>query len=301
MVKKSKEKEEAHAEHKSYESLKAKAEPLKSEKINKAAQMTEKKRIEMVKDSKKGIPITYAIAIVAVVAVIAGALIFMLPGYTRTGAGPVKSGDIVQILYTLTLSNGSVFDAGNFTFRVGGSEAIKGVDDAVIGMNVGEKKRIVVKPDEAYGYYDENKIFDIPLINNMNTTESTTVDAFNMTFGEMPVVNKTYTLEGMVWSMRVTSIQNGTVKVLHEPQNGMTFDLKDALGNVYGKGTVNVEGDRLIMTSYPIKGSTIVTVYGTGSVVDFNETSMKLDFNHPLASETLTFNITLLNYVPYSG
>jgi len=297
MAKKSvkKNEEKAHDEHKHYESLKDKMhEPLKSDKINKAAQMTEKKRVEMVKDSEKGIPIKYAIAIVAVVAVLGAVILLSLPGFISTGAGPVKSGDMVQILYSLKIENGSVFDAGNFTFKTGGGEAIKGIDEAVIGMRVGEKKTVVIKPEDAYGYYDESKIFDIPLVNRMNRTESTSTSVFNMTFGEEPVVGKTYRLEDMVWDMRVTNIVNGTVKIVHEPRNGMTFDMKDALGNVYAKGTVNLEGDSLVMTTNPIRGSTIVTIYGSGKVVDFNETHMKLDFNHPLASETLTFDIMLI-------
>ena len=286
--------EKAHNEHKHYESLKDKiSEPIKSDKINKAAQLTEKKRVEMVKDSEKGIPIKYAIAIVAVVAVLGAVILLSIPGFMRAGAGPVKSGDVVQILYSLKIENGSIYDAGNFTFRVNGSEAIKGIDEAVIDMRVGEKKTVVITPENAYGYYDESKIFDIPLVNRMNRTESTSIDVFNMTFGEEPVVGKSYHLEDMVWDMRVTSIDNGTVKIVHEPQNGMTFDMKDALGNVYAKGTVNLEGDSLVMTTNPIRGSTIVTVYGSGKVVDFNETHMKLDFNHPLASETLTFDIML--------
>lgn len=294
---KSKKKDEVKTENKKFESLKDKTAPIKSEKINKMAQMTEKKRMEMVKDTKKGVPIKYAIAIIAVIAALAGVLIFTMPGYIKPAGEPVKEGDLVHILYTGWLKNGSVFDSGNITFKAGGGEVIKGVDEAVVGMKIGEEKTVTVEPDKAYGYYDENKIFDIPLVNEMNRTESTTISVFNMTFGEEPVLNKSYRLEGMVWDTRVISIQNDTVKLLHEPQDGMTFERKDMMGNVYATATVNIEGEKLIITIHPIRGRTIATAYGTGKVVDMNETYMKLDFNHPLASETLTFEITLLNSV----
>lgn len=298
--KKSGKKKEAGTEIQKFESLKDKTAPIKSEKINKMAQMTEKKRIEMVKEAKKGIPAKYAIAIVAVVAVLAGVLIFTMPGYVRPAGGPVKGGDVVQILYTLTLRNGSVFDAANFTFKVGGGQVIQGVDEAVIGMNVGEKKTVVVKPDKAYGYYDENKIYDVPLDVDMNKTDKLTIGQFNETFGAEPEVQKTYRLEGRVWDpMRVSSIQNQTVVLNHEPENGTVFDLKDVTGNIYGTAKVLVSGETIHIHSYPIRGAMVATLIGQGKIADLNETYMRMDFNSPLASETLTFEITLLNSIPY--
>jgi peptidylprolyl isomerase len=297
--KKGKHKEEKKGEEKKFESLKDKTGHIKKEKMDKMIELDGMKKVETIKDAKKGIPVIYAALAIAVVAVIAGVLIFSMPGFVAPAGSPVKSGDVVQILYTLKLDNGSVFDAGNFTFKTGAGEVIAGVDKAVIGMKAGEKKTVVVEPEDGYGYYDENKVFDVPLVNEMNRAESTSVEVFNMTFGEMPVVNGTYRLEGMVWDMRVASIENGTVKIVHEPQDGMTFDMKDLMGNVYAKGTVRIEGGNLTLTAAPIRGSTYVTYLGTAKIVDYNETYMTMDFNSPLASKTLTFDITLLNVVHY--
>jgi FK506-binding nuclear protein len=51
-------------------------------------------------------------------------------------------------------SNGKVFDASKgapFTFRLGVGEVIKGWDIGVKGMRVGDKRKLIIPPDMAYG------------------------------------------------------------------------------------------------------------------------------------------------------
>lgn len=66
-----------------------------------------------------------------------------------------KNGDTAYVHYTGTLEDGQVFDSseGNepLKFEVGASEVIPGFDDGVRGMTVGEKKRIEIESDDAYG------------------------------------------------------------------------------------------------------------------------------------------------------
>lgn len=70
----------------------------------------------------------------------------------------VVSGDLVTISYRGTLDDGSVFDESTpeepLQFTAGGEEVIEGLTNAVVGMAVGEKKRIVIEPEQAYGDYD---------------------------------------------------------------------------------------------------------------------------------------------------
>ena len=74
-----------------------------------------------------------------------------------TGSGAVaKAGDKVAVLYTGTLADGTVFDstAGRgdpFVFRLGAGQVIKGWDEGVLGMREGEKRKLVLPPDLAYG------------------------------------------------------------------------------------------------------------------------------------------------------
>ncbi|MEC7963440.1 MAG: peptidylprolyl isomerase [Pseudomonadota bacterium] len=67
----------------------------------------------------------------------------------------VKTGDTVGIHYTGTLKDGSVFDSSEgrdpLTFEVGSGQIIPGLDKALPGMAVGDKKTVEVPAMEAYG------------------------------------------------------------------------------------------------------------------------------------------------------
>ena len=77
-----------------------------------------------------------------------------------------KSGDVVKVHYTGKMANGEQFDssAGRepLEFTVGAGQMIKGFDDAMPGMNVGEKKTINIAPEEAYGPRLEEAIIEFP-------------------------------------------------------------------------------------------------------------------------------------------
>ena len=67
----------------------------------------------------------------------------------------VKSGDTVRIHYTGTLLDGSTFDSSEgrdpLEFVVGSGQIIPGLDVALPGMEVGEKKEVNVPCADAYG------------------------------------------------------------------------------------------------------------------------------------------------------
>jgi hypothetical protein len=71
-------------------------------------------------------------------------------------ATAAKSGMTVQIHYVGTLSNGKKFDSSYdrgqpFSFVLGAGQVIKGLDEGLIGMKVGGKRRLTIPPELAYG------------------------------------------------------------------------------------------------------------------------------------------------------
>ena len=81
--------------------------------------------------------------------------------YTLTETGgeimpeQAKKGDTVQVHYTGRLESGQVFDSSEggepLEFSVGSGQVIKGFDEGVVGMNVGESKQIEIEAGDAYG------------------------------------------------------------------------------------------------------------------------------------------------------
>ena len=66
-----------------------------------------------------------------------------------------KKGDTVKVHYTGRLENGEIFDSSDgktpLNFIIGQREVIKGFDEAVEGMIVGEEKTVTIEPEKAYG------------------------------------------------------------------------------------------------------------------------------------------------------
>ncbi len=66
-----------------------------------------------------------------------------------------KNGDTVRVHYTGRVENGEVFANSQgeepLEFTIGGGEFIPGLENGVIGMEVGETRTITVPPEEAYG------------------------------------------------------------------------------------------------------------------------------------------------------
>jgi len=71
-----------------------------------------------------------------------------------SGTGIVRSGSLVSVEYTGTLDTGEIFDssAGKpLQFLVGAGQVIRGLEDGVIGMKIGEVKDLRIEPPQAYG------------------------------------------------------------------------------------------------------------------------------------------------------
>lgn len=91
-----------------------------------------------------------------------------------------KNGDVLLMNYTGKLTNGTVFDSNvdpkfkhvePFRFTLGAGQVIKGWDEGLLGMKVGEKKTLTITPDKGYGDRavsvipaNSTLIFDVELV-----------------------------------------------------------------------------------------------------------------------------------------
>lgn len=74
-------------------------------------------------------------------------------------------GDTVRIHYTGRLDDGTVFDSSEgrdpLEFRLGTGQVIKGFDDAVQGMEAGDRKTVTVPFVDAYGPHRQEFVIDV--------------------------------------------------------------------------------------------------------------------------------------------
>jgi|TARA_Y100000310_G_C20545142_1_gene745215 peptidylprolyl isomerase len=130
-------------------------------------------------------------------------------------------GDKVSVHFTGLLENGEMFDTSEgkkpIVFELGSEEVISGFNSGLVGMTEGEKRRIELPPEEAYGVYIEELIQQFPM----------------------------------------KSFDGGV-------EQGLTVH-----GMVSGQ-------------------------VATGTILDVGDETVMVDFNHPLAGETLIFDVKLL-------
>ncbi len=144
-------------------------------------------------------------------------------GCTESDDSPVvEVGDNVSVNYTGSLEDGTVFDTSKadvamaeniynpsksyepWYFIAGSGQMIKGFDDAVMGMAVGEEKTVTIPPEDAYGVHNPQLLVPVP------------VDEFqsaNIT----PVIGQK------------VSIQNRPVTIVDISEENVTLDLNHDL------------------------------------------------------------------------
>jgi|GEM_PF-566606 peptidylprolyl isomerase len=94
-----------------------------------------------------------------------------------TGEATVKSGDSITVDYTGTLEDGTKFDSSvdsgqPFTFTIGEGTVIQGWEQGLIGMKVGEERKLIIPAELGYGAQGQgpsippnsNLLFDVKLI-----------------------------------------------------------------------------------------------------------------------------------------
>ena len=76
-----------------------------------------------------------------------------------------KNGNIVQVNYTGTLQDGTIFDTPvgyePLEFTLGEGQVIPGFEQAVLGMKIGESKTVTIPADDAYGPHRDDLILVI--------------------------------------------------------------------------------------------------------------------------------------------
>lgn len=84
----------------------------------------------------------------------------------------VKNGDKVRVHYHGKLNDGSTFDSSEgrapLEFQVGSGQVIKGFDDALLDMKIGDKKTVLISAENAYGESSMQNVFEYPLENFPN-------------------------------------------------------------------------------------------------------------------------------------
>jgi FKBP-type peptidyl-prolyl cis-trans isomerase 2 len=93
-----------------------------------------------------------------------------VPGDQAPSGNTPQDGDSVAVHYVGTLDDGSQFDSSRdrgepLTFEIGTDppQVIKGFEDTVRGMTVGDVVTVRIPPEDAYGEVEPDLIFTVPI------------------------------------------------------------------------------------------------------------------------------------------
>lgn len=164
--------------------------------IMKKSEKIKGKQVVAIKKKKQ---IQYALVAGAGVVIVAILLLMVFNPFVA------KAGDTVNVFYTGTLDDGTVFDSNingtPLTFTVGKGMVIPGFEEAVIGMAVNNEKTVRISPEKAYGLYN------VSFVHVINRTAFPS----NLT----PVIGQYYsvrsTLDGSESSVKVINVTASTI------------------------------------------------------------------------------------------
>ena len=270
-------------------------------------------------------------------------LIIMLIFSGCIGKNAVKNGDTISVDYTGSFEDGKVLDTSNesvakdnnlFTpgreykplqFIVGKGSAIKGLDEGVLGMKVGDSKTLTIPPEKAYGPVDPRAIQVIPILQNFSATRviprinEIELAEFEDFFGRDHKIGENVQLQNTNMNLTILNISsnvslsfnhtvgykisrsgipwNETVEKIDDKNVTLRVDVKknDMIQLPrfpWNTTVVDVNNENITLRHNAIP-DTIIPNGLRQMKISFNDTSIIIDGNHELAGKTVIFNITL--------
>lgn len=258
------------------------------------------------------------------------------------GNNAVQKGDTVYLKFIQKYENGTIIGTNYediakkegiikdkyppLIFIVGKGQVPKGLENAVIGMKISDKKTITLEPKNAYGEYQKELVAlgDRIQYQDRNITaqitEHLTSEAFKAAFGNAAaILGDKVSTDITPWNYTITGIKDNNITVRAIITKGQSYKLPETLWNStaievkdneatfrqnppdgfivsteLGNATVTATGDKIKITINPKIGDISVLNGIPARVTQINETHITYDANQPLAGKTIIFEIELI-------
>lgn len=210
-------------------------------------------------------------------------------------AKQVEDGDVASVEYSIRVASGAqpAGDAGIPASGVellwaGRDSSVPGLSRAVLGMREGERRTVRVPAEEAFGTHDSEKILKFPRVRRTPRILQVSVEEFARTFGIFPQEG-----QDVRWvpyfETRVVSATIRDVTLENRATDGKRFE------EDHGTTAVSVQGDEIVTRLEPRIGGFFEHEKRKGRIVSTDEETFTVDFNHPLAGETLEVEVFVSN------
>lgn len=218
-----------------------------------------------------------------------------------------RAGDLVSANFTVTLEDGTlVATTQEKTFRdpalkkvswyrepvgfgpmelvAGKREFLPGLGEALVGMKTGEKQRITLTADKAFGMPDPQKQQQLPCSQTFPRIIRMPAKEYVKRFSAFPVLNKEVDLLPYFKS-RVTEVTESDVALEFLVADGASFN------DDFGVIGVAVVGDKITTTLKARVGAPFQVKDAVGLITSTDGTTFTVDLNHPLAGKTIVMDV----------
>lgn len=227
----------------------------------------------------------------------------------------VEQGDLVKVDYTARITDSVLVyttrenDAmdGNFE-KVDWYQAppagyvpelvIAGADSpppnigkVVLGMTEGEKKAVVIPPEEGFGLTNPGLVKQFDRTKTRPRTETMNMKKWSDRFDVFPVEGGIYDVD-LYLNARVTGVTDKEVSVEYMPR-GESFDRP--LGTVVvktGENTIDMVLEPKLGATYTLENDKGTA---SGPIVSMDDKTFTVDFNHPLAGKELRLMVEVVS------
>jgi FKBP-type peptidyl-prolyl cis-trans isomerase 2 len=264
----------------------------------------------------------------------------------------VKKGDNISVNYVGSFEDGKVFDTSiesvakandlftqgakyeplNFTVGKTPSAVIPGFDEGVIGMKLGQTKKLTIPPEKAYPI-NPDMIEVSPIIQELPATRmipevfNVSISQFEQYFGKNHSAGDTVQIPDTNINLTATNITSSEVSLKYKlkegsniwdsraPWNETVVLIKDKnitirpnitlneivqfQGAPFNSTVIDINDKNITLRHNPIPPTTVTVPGMFGQMehmkISFNETSVIMDRNSEVAGKTLIFNVTLIS------
>lgn len=244
---------------------------------------------------------------------------------TPSASQTVKAGDQISVIYTGKKSDGSIFETNSkpggtpLSFTVGAGQMIKGFDNGVLGMKLGEEKTIVISPENGYGPQSQQVPVPTEFFQEKPVEQTFPQKTFaeiisqDVSVSELPAGKSTVgsTIELPDGGVATVVALSGSTATVTFPNSASPFLGQKIVKGAKGAASVitlveiiGIKGDQvMIRASNPFYGKTLkagliadMGRFGKVKIASLNSSGALLEIpnTHRLAGETLTFEVKVV-------
>ena len=203
-------------------------------------------------------------------------------------SGIVQPGDLVKISYKAFLESGEPVtkDAGETRDITAGQGSVLARE--ILGMELKQEKRSVIEPENAFGLHKAENMQTFPAQRTMPVDMQVSAQGYKKQFNSLPRENDAIRITPYFES-KVIQVDEQTIIIHNLAEDGVVSE--DAIG----KTTISVKDDVITISLDAKKGATFSQGKKAGRIVESDEKSFLVDFNHPYAGKKMILDLEVLS------